>query len=149
MRKINYVAWIKITIILLYALVILTSNHKGNVSQDLMERLMGCLAIFLLLFFGIPAFFKPNENFVPTWNDSPFIFTLNSEERKGHRKRFFLICFHFLGYVFLSIGIAGLISMLVRFGSFDLISLQKITMGAGFLVGVYRATKPASLKEAK
>jgi|GEM_PF-6925008 len=149
MRKLNYVAWIKITVILVSSLFILTSNIKGNVSQDLIERLIGCLAIFLLLFFGVPAFFKPNENFVPTWNDSPFLFKFDPEERKGHRKRFFLICFHFSGYLFLSIGIIGLINVLIRFGNLDLISLQKITMGAGFLIGIYRATKPAFTEETK
>lgn len=144
MRKLNYVAWIKIIVILLFSLFILTSNIKGNVSQDLIEKLIGCLAIFLLLFFGVPAFFKPNENFAPTWNDSPFLFTFDTEERKGNRKRFFLICFHFSGYFFLCIGISGLINLLIRFGSFDLTSLQHITVGAGFLIGVYRATKPTS-----
>jgi len=141
MKQLNYVAWIKIVIIFIFSLFILTSNAKKHIQPDSIEILLSSLVIFLLAFFGIPAFFKPKKYYVPKWGDNPFLFSFDQEEMKVHRKRFFLICLHFSGNLLLFIGLAGLINIMIRFGRLDLISLRNLIIGIGFLVGIYRATK--------
>lgn len=141
MKKFNYIAWIKLFLILLFSFIALTSDVRKITSGNSLEILIGSLIFFFIAFFGIPAFFMPNDNYTPRWNDNPFLYERDAEKVKAHLKRFPLIFFHHAGYFILAIGLAGTINNLVRFGNIDYVHLRDIILGTGFLIGVHRATR--------
>jgi hypothetical protein len=142
MKKLNYIAWIKLGIILLAFFLFSTSTVKKIIPPiNNYEIWIGSIVWFLLSFFGIPAFCTPDEVYKPKWNDSPFLFQTHPEILKAHKKRFFLVCFHFSGYLLLAVGLGAMINSLIRSETIYLIEFQKIILGTGCLIGVYRATK--------